>query len=349
MQASEQGTRLNARPRPLLSIYVPTFNRSKWVSRLADNLAKQVGDLADDTSLVEVIIADNCSTDETPQILREAQQRPEWDCTVLRRPKNVGGSANIVQFVIDCRGEFVWLLGDDDRPLPGTLRSIISFLQQAEEDITLVALSLSGESIDGRQLTPPRHAGQTDIAPILSQDVADGSLLAMSALVVRRPVEHGEFTIRFGDNCRFIAPLAIALDALTRGRGQRLPGHHVAQLDANKERWNWRWPSIDGFSVTRLIAEFYVVNSIGKKSEHLINSLLIDKSLSIVRALLAGPGCPKMLFDQVVICSLLIVRPKVLLRMWRQGLNHSGLVLGEKIRLLTWAAVSRRIIRKFLA
>ena len=50
--------------KPLLTIAVPTFNGSRTIRNMLDILLPQVD------SRVELIVIDNCSTDDTPQIIR---------------------------------------------------------------------------------------------------------------------------------------------------------------------------------------------------------------------------------------------------------------------------------------
>lgn len=95
---------------PLLSIAIPTYNRAAF-------LDKQLAWLAEATSIyrneVELIVSDNASTDRTPEVCTRWQA----ECPALkvtRHPRNIGFAANCIHCLHIARGEYVWLVSDDD-------------------------------------------------------------------------------------------------------------------------------------------------------------------------------------------------------------------------------------------
>jgi abequosyltransferase len=54
---------------PLLSICIPTYNREKYLRRLLDSIVFQKEFI--DTNDVEIVIADNASTDSTEELVNE--------------------------------------------------------------------------------------------------------------------------------------------------------------------------------------------------------------------------------------------------------------------------------------
>ena len=51
---------------PLLSICVPTYNRSRYLASLLEGLVAQIGDFPHP---FELVISDNASTDDTPAVV----------------------------------------------------------------------------------------------------------------------------------------------------------------------------------------------------------------------------------------------------------------------------------------
>ncbi len=92
---------------PKVSLLIPTCNRSKLLRQALDSA------LAQDYPNLEVIVADNASTDDTPA-LRESYQRDarvRWH----RQPRNVGLAANWRSLVYElATGEYGKILADDD-------------------------------------------------------------------------------------------------------------------------------------------------------------------------------------------------------------------------------------------
>jgi len=101
--------------RPDISLVVPAWNEADYLARLLDTVEAARGRYHHGTERIEVIVADNCSTDETPQI---AQAR---GCHVEHVSKRLiaaarNGGAGVA------KGEllaFLVILGD--RRVPPTL------------------------------------------------------------------------------------------------------------------------------------------------------------------------------------------------------------------------------------
>ncbi len=91
----------------LLSIVVPCFNEAENIPLLLKRFGQAVrrGD-------VEVVLVDNGSTDQTPQVLEELLPRYPF-ARSIRVPKNQGYGYGIVQGLGACRGVFIgWTHAD---------------------------------------------------------------------------------------------------------------------------------------------------------------------------------------------------------------------------------------------
>ncbi len=129
--------------RPLLSISIPTYNRSLYLAELLECLVPQLAA----ESLAELIVSDNASTDDTEAMVAGFRARG-LNCRYLRNPENIGPDANFLQCLELARGKYVWVLGDDDLLAPDTVRRLVRCLQG--EDFDLVYLSSTGFSGDVR-------------------------------------------------------------------------------------------------------------------------------------------------------------------------------------------------------
>ena len=114
---------------PLLSICVPTFQRSALLRVMLQALMPQAASLGE---LVEVCIADNASTDDTAEVVQSAlAAHPGAVVRYLRRDANVGPVRNYVQCATaQATGEYVWALGDDDLLVPGALARVCVAIHQ---------------------------------------------------------------------------------------------------------------------------------------------------------------------------------------------------------------------------
>lgn len=150
----------------LVSIGLPTRNRASVIRPLLDSL------LAQDYRNFELIISDNASNDETPQVLEEYAARDariRW----IRQSENLGliGNQNFV--FAQARGEyFVWS-GDDDIYEPDFLSQLAAVLD-ADPRVVLAYCPLDWiddqDRLVDRAVTPyHREPAPTPVAEILRQ------------------------------------------------------------------------------------------------------------------------------------------------------------------------------------
>ena len=81
---------------------------------------------------MEIIISDNCSTDDTQQIVEDAIA-DGFVCRYLRNETNLGMDGNFVSCFRNAQGRYVWLLGDDDTIIIDSLKRIVNLLDVPEE------------------------------------------------------------------------------------------------------------------------------------------------------------------------------------------------------------------------
>ena len=112
-----------------LSLCVPTYNRAALLSQSLRAILSQITPAMQDT--VEVVVLDNASPDNTPQVAAEAQAEFPWvTLRYVRRPENIGCDANFTTAHEHAQGEFVYLLSDDDALLPGAVPKLLDLISQ---------------------------------------------------------------------------------------------------------------------------------------------------------------------------------------------------------------------------
>jgi glycosyltransferase involved in cell wall biosynthesis len=114
---------------PLLSIVIPTYNRASYLAltlkelQAALSAGPQVG--------VEVLVSDNASSDNTPEIVNAAIANG-LTIRSVRNPENVGSDANIAQAFNLATGRYVLILSDDDVLLPRAYNSLVRHLESGD-------------------------------------------------------------------------------------------------------------------------------------------------------------------------------------------------------------------------
>lgn len=126
---------VNLPPRPLLSICITTYNRAGWLALSLRNLARL---LPQPVPEVEIVVCDNTSSDNTPEVVKPYLDRPDF--RYQRNPRNVGMLGNLRETAHLARGRHVWILGDDDLIMPGSVQAVLAKLRQ-HPDLALIYLN----------------------------------------------------------------------------------------------------------------------------------------------------------------------------------------------------------------
>jgi abequosyltransferase len=164
---------------PFLSICIPSYNRGKLLSDLLDRIADDLsGELQD---LVEVVVTDNASPYATPAVIERHRTRIA-QLTYVRHAENIGPDRNFLASVAAAKGQYCWLMGDDDMLEPGSVSRIVQILHEQP--------GLCGLSMD-------RYARSFDLQTRLSEDVfadfAGTTLLNGAEEVFQRIVDYVAF------------------------------------------------------------------------------------------------------------------------------------------------------------
>lgn len=118
---------------PLLSICIPTYNRLPYLKELIASLLPQVNAAGDD---VELLISNNVSTDGTEDFCRGLK------CPQLRHwtnGTNIGGDRNFLKCIHEARGEYVWLVGDDDLVFHNAVAKVLELLKSERPGLLILA------------------------------------------------------------------------------------------------------------------------------------------------------------------------------------------------------------------
>lgn len=94
---------------PTLSILCLTFNHEAFIDQTLESF------LAQRTRFeVEIVVADDCSTDGTAAIVESFRQRVGARLRLLRTPVNLGVTRNLRRAMAACRGRYIALCEGDD-------------------------------------------------------------------------------------------------------------------------------------------------------------------------------------------------------------------------------------------
>jgi glycosyltransferase involved in cell wall biosynthesis len=120
---------------PLLSIAVPSFNRPDALAECLASLESELRSTFDE--IVEVCVVDDASPDpESLEIAVDFAERCPF-ASVSCQPRNVGIERNVIAACKAARGQYVLILGNDDKVIPGALSTVVSDLQTVHAPVHL--------------------------------------------------------------------------------------------------------------------------------------------------------------------------------------------------------------------
>jgi GT2 family glycosyltransferase len=169
---------------PLVSIIVPSFNGAKYLREAIDSL------LAQTYANLEVIVLDDASTDDTPEIVADYAGR----ITYVRQPKNLGQFENVNDGIRRAKGELIAAWHADDLYLPTIVEAEVAYLERHPEVGAVFASDIFVDA-DGREYgriaLPPEVCGERplDYATVLNTLLTyKNRFLVCPTAMVRRSV-----------------------------------------------------------------------------------------------------------------------------------------------------------------
>jgi len=115
----------NIKP-PLLSVCLITYNQSKYITRALEGILMQESDFQWD-----IIIADDCSTDGTREIIIDYKTRYPDRIKLIIQSQNVGAARNWLELIQAPTGKYTaYLEGDDYWTQKNKLQKQVEFLER---------------------------------------------------------------------------------------------------------------------------------------------------------------------------------------------------------------------------
>ena len=114
---------------PIVSIIIPSYNRANTVCQTIDSILNQKCNFD-----FEIVIGDDCSTDNAREVLLEYQKKYPQHIILLFHDKNIGLGANWASCAKLCRGKYVTNCDNDDYwHNPNKLQLQVSFMESHPE------------------------------------------------------------------------------------------------------------------------------------------------------------------------------------------------------------------------
>ena len=112
---------------PLVSVAIITYNQKNYLKECIESV------LAQDYENIEIVVADDCSTDGTQEMLKEYAKKYPNKFVLKLSNKNQGitKNSNLAHFA--CSGQYIAWMGGDDLMLPGKIRKQVEYMEKNPE------------------------------------------------------------------------------------------------------------------------------------------------------------------------------------------------------------------------
>lgn len=172
---------------PLLTIAIPTWNRASYLKENLEQLRSEISKVGD--GVVEVLVSDNCSDDDTSEVVAAAIESG-LPIRYVRNERNIGWGGNFCQCFELAEGKYVLLLGDDDLLVDGALVLLTDRLRV--DNYGVVCLRPYGFDTDFRREYPGSFGNEREYSSPASFLKDIGALMTLiSACVVRADLVRG--------------------------------------------------------------------------------------------------------------------------------------------------------------
>src|SRR6185369_17391361 len=108
-----------------LSVCVVTYNQENYIRQCLQSIIDQVTDFS-----FEIIVGDDCSTDNTRSIVKEYCDKYPEIIKPLFHQVNIGATRNYFAVHSKAGGEYIAHCDGDDYKIPGKLQKQVAFLDQ---------------------------------------------------------------------------------------------------------------------------------------------------------------------------------------------------------------------------
>lgn len=119
--------------KPLLSIYIPTYNRSYYLRKCLEAITEQ--EIFQNTSLIEIFISDNGSSDKTCEISQYFVKKYGDKIKYICRKPTISPDRNIISGVEAVNGKYVKLCNDNLIFKENSLAELVDILKSQSPDM----------------------------------------------------------------------------------------------------------------------------------------------------------------------------------------------------------------------
>ena len=267
---------------PLVTIGVLSYNYSNYVIDALNSL------LAQTYSNIEIIIIDDKSVENTPDLIDQWIKENNVSCMFIKNTENIGITRVSNKIVGLSKGKYISLFAIDDIMLPRKIELQVKLLEEAGEEYGLCYANVEKMDEDGQPLGlyTPKNTFVAQEGYILKPFITDGLSFATPGCLIRTSVykKAGLYDERvlYEDYNFFLRVLALfkakycAYPCLVYRTRLTSPIHDTWTKN-NRERYH-RDRILSNLQALRFINDNEVKKILKKKNSQYLKSLSVYKS-----------------------------------------------------------------------
>ena len=120
-----------SQPVPWLSFLLPVYNVRPWLRACVDSI------LAQRVDGIEIVLADDVSTDGSGELARELEREHPGVVRVVAHATNCGVACARNTLLANARGDYVWFIDSDDLLAEGAIARLQAIVRDASPDLVL--------------------------------------------------------------------------------------------------------------------------------------------------------------------------------------------------------------------
>lgn len=186
-------------PPPFFSVVLPVYNRAALVGRAVRSVLDQT-----ETDW-ELLVVDDASTDETPEVLGQFE---DPRIRILRNARNLERSASRNRGIGEALGSYICFLDSDDYYLPQHLATLRERIRSCGREDAIISLSVRRKFAD--RSVDILSASRTDSSLTSTEQVIAHHIPINTVAVPRGRLPNPAFDVRFhiNEDVRLFAQLA---------------------------------------------------------------------------------------------------------------------------------------------
>ena len=120
------------KPTPLVSLLIVSYNHAEWILDTLESYQKQTYDN------MQLVIIDDCSTDNTAEIIQKWIIQNSIECTFIVHQTNQGVCKTYNEGVQLCKGKYYSSISGDDILSPTKTEQQVHFFEQQDNSVGMV-------------------------------------------------------------------------------------------------------------------------------------------------------------------------------------------------------------------